>query len=1464
MENIEFLYFYEDSFCLALDISSGRINIDSVSEPFYDLLKDNNLYIKDGKTKKLLSKVKDITIYKDDNEVNEIQLIDGQTASIVFGDKVYAIVYHNVQIHDKGRYIPLPSKADIGRKDGKYLVLNDKKVSGLHCSIEKVNERYILVDNNSTNGTYINGEKVYKKELKEGDKIYISKYIFEFNNGRLFTKNADVIVNEGLLEQGEKPYPIDMRENPSYPLYECAHLNTEIYEEGEVALKNFRTIVEENKILTIISILIPIITGILYFTMGSQSYIYLVLTLIVPLSNFIFNTLTVRQRNKSNRAFNEGIVEEAKKRLSKNEEKYVRYVNFKYPSLPVILDKLKKWDGSLWGRRVKNEDFLDVRLGIGSVPNPLKVKAPELDANDINLKSKLEELQKMSNIDGVPITLKIEEEITGIEGDRESIYHMVNNIVLGITAHHLPNDVKVVGIFNEGQRGYFEWMKWLPHCAKYNESTIFFSRERAMSFFKNAEEELYLKQCYYVFIVGDKSIVENSSIYGLITKSLDAINGSVIILPNSSGKLPIECANGTVIRVNDTSANIIRKGRNISSFEMDKNPLFDLERYSRTIANIDFKEEGRGGIPDAVDIFDILGIDLVEDIDLGRLWANSRPYKSLAAPIGINERGEISYFDIQDTAHGPHGLIAGTSGSGKSKFLETIILSMAVHYSPYDVNFFVIDFKGGALGEKIQKLPHILGYISNLDGSLVNRTFELIGHEIKRREEKLKGIGSINDYCRLYKEGKVDEPLPRLIIIVDEFAEFRRSEPDFIKRFDTIVSLGRSLGVNLILSTQKADGIITPEMETNFNFRISLRMQNTADSMAVVKTPDAAYITQNYPGRAIFMAGTGSFYEKVQTAFCGNQYEVYEERDSKEKEIYILEDGKKVTLNEQRGIPMGIKLDVIVDYICDFWNGYMKEEIFQPFVKPLPSNLILEYEDNNLKNKALIGIADNIRNQRQEKYYISFNKTKHIGIWGLSETGKTNLLMTIIMSLCFNMGPDELNIYILDFDKKQLGMFKELPQVGDIVFAEDFEGHRYFKLFIEKQLKMREEGLREMGVFNIEDYNGKSHEKLPHIYIIADNLGHLIEEDGDVYKPFITEVLTKGGNLGVHMVFTSRSTKNMYDIIRLTNYNICFALKEKGDYGDLIGNVDGVIPLGKKGRAYVRGEYIMELQAYLPSAGEDNFDRIENLKSIIERIKNKHKGGKVDEVPKLPKVLRLYDDILKKNKDFFLMEANTLKELSEFFDDITCLGIAGSPAFCEIILIDIIISIICGRFKWNNMLYIFDKYNKLSNFHDAGLTTYVVKDMEGLKSVVESLKIMTGHRKEGLNSYKNSYGLKGSKKYLLETPPVFLIINDIDEVFYSVEDDLKYVVENSANLGIHIIVPLAGIGGSSPVKNMVKQWLVGDSKTKESLYIYGCNEQLKNDEAYYSVNNGTCRVKYANPYEGSLNFNELMNRIREA
>ena len=344
----------------------------------------------------------------------------------------------------------------------------------------------------------------------------------------------------------------------------------------------------------------------------------------------------------------------------------------------------------------------------------------------------------------------------------------------------------------------------------------------------------------------------------------------------------------SVIEIDDEGSKIYEKNDisgNSIMFEAESGIKCNINDIAVRLANTQLDIASRMyELPDMITFLDMYGVDRIEHLNPLIRWKENNPTVSLSAPVGVDTTGELFTLDLHEKYQGPHGLVAGMTGSGKSEFIITYILSMAVNYHPDEVAFILIDYKGGGLTgafedkEKGIKLPHLAGTITNLDGAAVKRSLISIQSELRRRQAVFnearkvsnEGTMDIYKYQKLYRDKVVTEPVPHLFIISDEFAELKTQQPEFMEQLISAARIGRSLGVHLILATQKPSGVVDDQIWSNTRFRVCLKVQDKSDSNDMIKRSDAAELS--HTGRFYLQVGFNEYFAKGQSAWCGATY----------------------------------------------------------------------------------------------------------------------------------------------------------------------------------------------------------------------------------------------------------------------------------------------------------------------------------------------------------------------------------------------------------------------------------------------------------------------------------------------------------------------------------------------------------------------------------------------------------------
>jgi len=547
---------------------------------------------------------------------------------------------------------------------------------------------------------------------------------------------------------------------------------------------------------------------------------------------------------------------------------------------------------------------------------------------------------------------------------------------------------------------------------------------------------------------------------------------------------------------------------------------------------------------------------------------------------------------------------------------------MAVNYHPHEVAFILIDYKGGGMAKAFETLPHTVGIITNLDGAAVNRSLVSIQSELKRRQaifaEASKQIGVSNidiyKYQKLFRDGDVTEPLQHLFIISDEFAELKTQQPEFMQQLISAARIGRSLGVHLILATQKPAGVVDDQIWSNSRFRICLKVQERADSMDMLKRPDAAELSDT--GRFYLQVGYNELFEIGQSAWAGAPYypadKVLVEKDN--SVTFIDLNGRpirriKMTPKYAKIADPQKQLDVITSYLEEI----AKDENIQTrplWLNPIDEMILVDevrekYEiqpDGRILN-PVIGEFDDPARQRQHVLELPLSKEGNVIVYGIAGSGKTTFFATTIYSLMEEHTPEEVNIYILEFAAATLRIFAEAPHVGDVILPDEEEKINNLIKMLFDEIDLRKQHVAGSG------------EKPPSIVIMINNFEAFMEIYGEKDDQ-IAFLMREGIKYDIFFMIAATGASSVRFKIQ-QHFKQMFVLQQNADsdYSTILGKTEGLLPSKFKGRGLVKTDALYEFQTAHVTDEEVPFDHI---REICEKHKKEWKGQPAKSVPLLP------------------------------------------------------------------------------------------------------------------------------------------------------------------------------------------------------------------------------------------------------
>ncbi|MFZ5989245.1 MAG: type VII secretion protein EssC, partial [Bacillota bacterium] len=1355
-----------------------------------------------------------------------------------------------------------------GKLETNDIIISSSLISEEHAKIylDDAGE-YHITDLNTTNGIFINGRRVYEAMLTPGDIIHISGYKIMYDRNILsISSDEDIRVKNLKPARGRFS-----KKKFEFPLFQRSPRLLPQMPKGEIEILNPPT-AQTRPSISWITILLPpfmmAVVSVIMATFTKSIYMYFSLIMLGGTTMVsIFNYTSQLKKFKK--------LEEARK------EKYLDYIHKRrmelnyareqqknsllsiHPPLEECIERVNNKDRRLWEKTLYHSDFLSLRIGTGIAPLNISIKIPRQELsmeNDILKEEPLKLLNEFSKINNVPVCLPLLEAGTaGLIGPREEVLNFTRSLIIQLASLHSYEDVKIVAVYSEKESNEWEWIRWLPHCWDDSRQQRFIADEKESAhrlfsnlydFIKSRDLQLSSNDSYsssaqiphFVFFIADANITENEQIMSYLANSNKALGISTIFLFDRIEFLPRESK--IIIEIDSKTGQFVRRDEEATGFQFspDKLSCEAAEYFSRRMSSIRLKQTiPSANLPNSLPLLCLFDVGKVEDLNVTVRWQNSESFSSMAAPLGVKAGNEKLLLDIHERSHGPHGLVAGTTGSGKSELLQTYIISLAINYHPHYVSFVLIDYKGGGMAGAFKDLPHLVGTITNLGGNQTTRALVAIKSELKKRQTIFAqyNVNHIDSYQRLFKKGVAQEPLPHLIIIADEFAELKTDQPEFMVELVSAARVGRSLGVHLILATQKPAGVVNDQIWSNTRFRICLKVQGPEDSQEVIKRRDAANIKQ--PGRAYIQVGNNEIFELFQSAWSGAGYIPGAEQESTDDlNIYEVElDGTRrqlYTASQKKAARAEMtQLQAVVAHISETAEKCGIKRLDGPWFPPLPDKIVLNdliagvslnSVDYNSRPDLpwmcpVIGILDNPAGQSQPPFSVDLGKEGHLAVYGGPGSGKTTFLQTLATSLVLSYSPFDVNIYILDLGGRTLNIFSVLPHVGGVVMIDESEKLRKLVKYLLKELDNRKKSFSSVGVSSLPAYRTATVNRLPALVIIVDNFSALAELYPETDDLFV-QLSREGGNYGIHIVLTANNLSSIrYRVSANIKLAVALQMSDKGDYTSIVGRTNGLLPSPVNGRGLVKNNPPLEFQTALAIGGETEAERTEKLKKLFDTIKRSWQGPKAKPIPIMPSEVTL--DKLYKSTDVmeYLKDKTMTIPIGLTDEDI-------EPMYLN--LYDTPNLIVTGQFQSGKTCFLktltaaLTKYNTPDSLNiyivdssSMGLYTfkqlphvkaYITESLQ-LSDIVNELKNILEQRKIETNKARvASNGLFDEKTHLARYSSHVMIIDDYSEFLQTAnletKDNLEQILKRYRKLGFYLI--LTGISSdiSSSYEGFIK------------------------------------------------------------
>ena len=963
-------------------------------------------------------------------------------------------------------------------------------------------------------------------------------------------------------------------------------------------------------LLTIGMPIMMIVSLIMMSILTKRSPIFMLPMLVMTLGSMsfsIWNFISERKAKKDEKVdgFQTYLTEKTTK-LSHLRGNSIEILNKRFLETPDLVEKIDQNDSSLFTVNTDDYDFLDFSVGLGEISPNYQLSMQNTEEN--------QELTKIYNhfsvINNAPIVINAKNNL-GIIGDSDLTVQYIQNRLIQLIFCHSYLDLKIAVLSNSNTWKMFAGEKHIDILRNKTDAKKYFDQlapilNTRKSNSSDRNESTFAP--HFLMIVENPALLENSSVTQYIDKNAYQLNLSIIYLTDSKNNLPSYISNVTEIKNENSGVlTLLKNEKTNKAFSFDFADDADIKRSMKILSQVNHQTENQSVIPEKLTFFEMLNLKKAGDLNIAKNWNDYQNALSLAIPIGKTSEEDLIYLDVHEKGDGPHGLVAGTTGSGKSELISTILLGLSTFYRPEYVGFLIIDFKGGGLANQFEKIPHLLGSITNLDKRSINRSLASIKAELEYRQRQFQKykVNSFNDYFSLYLEDKKMDAIPHLIIVVDEFAEVKKEQPDFFKELTSVARIGRSLGVHLILATQKPRGVIDDQVWSNSKYKIALKMQDTSDSKEVLKTEDAAEIKE--VGRAYLQVGNNERYQLFQSAYSA-------EKNNGVTQFNLVTEKIENTFKETKAVMPKAP-----------WLDELPLSIISPTV-----NDKINLSSDQFNPVVPFGMLDLPAMQSQENFDFDLLEFKNTIIVGDAQMGKTTALINIITNLAKNNSPELINFNIFDFANNDLLSVSDLPQVANYVTIEDTLSQRSLIKQIDEQIDERKELLKELKAKNINEYNLISENKLPIQLNIVENYdavkNHQLENE---LNELFAKIARDGQSLGLYLMMTA----HQFNTIRLSfsnlfNTKIAVSLES---YDQLINVLTRRIDEIQKepGRfGIVLDKEVVYGQIYLPTSDQ------KELFNLVEKIKKNWKGDLPVSIPKVPASFST-DYLIENSKDKF-------------------------------------------------------------------------------------------------------------------------------------------------------------------------------------------------------------------------------------
>jgi S-DNA-T family DNA segregation ATPase FtsK/SpoIIIE len=1049
---------------------------------------------------------------------------------------------------DAGTEVSLPSgTSEVGRSAECDVTLNDPLVSKVHARIN-VGDRIEIVDLNSSNGVIVGGTRVNRIQLAPGDTAKLGSTTISVTllrpDSAVPSLSTDI------------PFVRPPRVVPRVP-------------ELTLALPDVPSAKDPSP-FPWIAMVAPLVMGaVMYTTTKSMmSLLFVGLSPILMLGTFIDNRVRSRRKLKAEVAIFESSIVVAREEFEAAQKSEKDALLAAYPSVDACVAAVPVLDGLLWSRRAEHPEFLRLRLGLGDIPSTITTEGirggglPDLHRRARELADEFVMLRD------APVVADLRSSgALGLSGDRRVLDGVARAIVAQAVVLHSPAELVVGCLTSKAGLARWDWLQWLPHSSSPHSplGELHLSADSgSASVLLNALEAVVQARSGgsaaaaklrgpldkpevpsapvvpSILVVVDNPAADRGRLTRLADQGAD-VGVHVVWCANSRSDLPGVCR--TFLDVDDQGNRVgfVRFGNSVGNVQcesLDPSVAMNLARRLAPVVDTGAPVADSSDLPRSMPVVTLLGADSVDDAD--QVVARWRQNGSLIVrdgrpPTKLDRAGDLNAlvghagsepFAIDLRSQGPHALVGGTTGAGKSEFLQAWVLGLAYQYSPDRVTFLFVDYKGGSAFSQCVKLPHYVGLVTDLSPHLVRRALRSLRAELRHREELLHAKGA-KDLIELELTGDPECP-PSLIIVVDEFAALVGEVPEFVDGVVDVAQRGRSLGLHLILATQRPAGVIKDNLRANTNLRVALRMADEHDSADVLGDKMAAHFDPSVPGRAAAKTGPGRL-TTFQSAFPGARTPA----EPPAPPIDVVELGFGVTsswrMPERAVVTKDLPKDIerVVATVSQAATRACIPEPRRPWLDGLADTYNLEKLPQRSDDSLVLGVIDDPDRQAQYPEFFHPDTDGNILFYGSGGSGKSTALRSLAVAASITPRSAGVHVYALDFASGALSMLESLPHVGAVISGDDDERVGRLIRRLSEVVDERRERFKASRSSTLQEFRQHpGNESEQRILLLVDGFAtfrteyETTSERLVIYNAF-QQLLGEGRSVGVHVAMTA-------------------------------------------------------------------------------------------------------------------------------------------------------------------------------------------------------------------------------------------------------------------------------------------------------------------------------------------------------